>query len=97
MKTERERVKVEIELYKDQAAKFFALCYYLKSQTSRKPEQSFASSEASDESLSGVDLTSIMELFKEIPMAGCSPDKTVEFLMDCIHIPLSSSPKPQPL
>jgi len=87
MKTERERVKVEIELYKDQAAKFFALCYYLKSQTSRKHEQSFASSEASDDSLSDVDLTSIQELFQEIPKAGCSPDATLEFLMDCIHIP----------
>ena len=87
MKTERERVKVEIELYKDQAAKFYALCYYLKSHTSRKPEQSFASSEVPDESLAEVDLTSIQKLFEEIPMAGCGPDATLEFLMDCIHIP----------
>lgn len=87
MKTEREKIPVTIELYKDQAAKFFALCYYLKSHTSQTPEQSFVSSEVPDESLPDADLTSIQELFEEVPMAGCSPDATLEFLMNCIHIP----------
>lgn len=87
MKTERERVKVEIELYKDQAAKFYALCYYLKSELGRKPENLVTSSDKSAEPLADVDFTSLKELFEEIPMAGCSPDVTLEFLMDCIHIP----------
>ena len=87
MKTEREKIPVTIELYKDQVAKFFALCYYLKSELGRKLENPVASSNEPAEPLADVDLTSIKELFEEIPMAGCSTEATLEFLMNCIHIP----------
>lgn len=81
MKTEREKIPVTIELYKDQAAKFFALCYYLKSGMSKSVEEPLE--EADPE----IDMSPLKGLLEGIEFAGCSPDKTLKFLMNCIHIP----------
>lgn len=86
MEPHREKITVKLDLYKDKAPYFFALCYYLKTGLAQleEVEQEHETGEDSDEISESSFLPDNLELLN----TGIHTiEDTLRYFMDCVHIP----------